>query len=140
MRRGLTPTVYASSSETIALKEALHNFGRYGIKPRQKPRVLIDIEIELSSLVPMLPLLENLTWPSLKELLEEDWEAVNASGVESLSQAFGRALWELGYEGLRVPSARDRRGQNLIWFPERLKPNSKVTIVGEAELDRWIAK
>lgn len=140
MQKGLTPAVYAASTEAIALKEVRHNFSLYGVKPRQNPRVLIDLELDLNAIIPMPAVLEDLPWPSLDELLDEDWEAVNDSGMESLSQAFGRALWELEYEGLRVPSTRDRRGSNLVWFPERLKPESEITIVGKAELNRWIAK
>lgn len=140
MRRKITPAVYASSTETIALKEANHNFTRYGFKPRNKPRVLVEIELELSSIVSLNSILTDLKWPSLEELLEEDWENVNNNGVESLSQAFGRVLWELKIEGLRVPSVRDRRGSNLLWFPENLKPDSKISISGESELKRWISK
>lgn len=140
MRKGIASAVYASASELIALKEAKHNFTRYGIKPRRKPRILIELEVNLHSIVSLRTLFKTLSWPSVTELFKEDWEDVNAQGVESLSQAFGRALFELKYEGFVAPSARDRRGSNLLWFPQNLRPNSRIKISGESELDRWIAK
>lgn len=79
-------------------------------------------------------------WPSLDDLLTEDWQKINTGGFENLSQALGKALWHCGFEGLIAPSARDRRGRNLVWFPEYLKHGSSVSITGKAELEKWIAK
>ncbi|WP_221031659.1 RES family NAD+ phosphorylase [Actomonas aquatica] len=139
MPRGVASAVYAASTEAIALKEARHNFSRYGIQPRQKPRVLVEVDLRLSAVVALPALVEALPGIVLAELLAESWEAVNDRDSESLSQALGRCLWDLGYEGLRVTSARDARGQNLVWFPDRLRPGSSASICGEEELNRWIA-
>jgi hypothetical protein len=59
-------------------------------------------------------------------MLAENWESLNASRHESLSQAFGRALWQLGYAGLLVPSTRDRRGRNLIGFPDNFSSADRI--------------
>lgn len=139
MMRGVTPVVYAASTEHIALKEAQSNFDRYGIKPKKHPRVVVELEIRLSSIIDLPGLLQSVTWPQLPELLAEDWNAINDQGMETLSQASGRALFELGYEGVRVPSTKDARGYNLFFFPENRKEGSLIKIVGEQELKKYLA-
>ncbi len=139
MARGVTPVVYAASSEIIALKEARNNFSRHGIKPRKHPRVIVELELQLQSVINLPDLLRNLPWPNLPELLQEDWTSVNDSGQETLSQATGRVLFELGFEAVRVPSARDGRGFNLFIFPETLQRGSQISIVGKEELEKWLA-
>jgi hypothetical protein len=74
------------------------------------------------------------------DLLNEDWQKINTGGFENLSQALGRAVWQCGFEGLIAPSARDKRGRTLIWFPDHLQSGSFVSITGKAELEKWIAK
>ncbi len=140
MAKGITQVAYASVTENIALKEASHNFTRYGIKPRQKPRLIVELEIRISRMVVLRDLLKAMPWPDLNELLVEEWEPINERGKETLSQALGRALFELGVEGCLIPSVRDRRGNNLILFPKNLRKDSRIEIVGENELERWIAK
>lgn len=141
MRPGVTPAVYAASSESIALKESRRVVRHFGIKrPRNQPRVMVELEAELERVADLTKLEDHLSWPGIDELLAENWEALNAAGKETLSQAVGRALHELDFSGLLVPSARDRRGRNLIWFPENLGGSEQVRIVGEDELDQWIAK
>lgn len=73
MRKGIASAVYASASELIALKEAKHNFTRYGITPRRKPRVVVELEVSLRSIVSLRSLFKKLSWPSPDELFEEDW-------------------------------------------------------------------
>lgn len=140
MTRSITPVVYASSTEGIALKEARHNFTRYGIQPKQHPRVTVELDVQLQAVVPLADLLCTEPWPELRELLEEDWQAVNDMGQENLSQACGRALFELGFEALMVPSSRDARGNNLVMFPANLRAESKIGIVGQHDLDTWLVE
>jgi RES domain-containing protein len=141
MRPGVTPAVYAASTEAIALKESRRPLKHFGIrKPLSAPRVVVEMMADLKSVADLSGIEAILPWPGLDELLAEDWERINLGGAETLSQAFGRALWKLGFSGLIVPSARDRRGRNLIWFPENLSIDDEVRISGETELDDWIAK
>jgi hypothetical protein len=39
---------------------------------------------------------------------------------------------------LWVPSVRDRRCRNLIWFPGSLEKESRCEISGQKELEKWI--
>ena len=141
MRAGITPAVYAASTEAIALKESRRAFRHFGIRqPLSSPRVIVEITTDLGNVADLTNIDTLLPWPSLDELLAKDWEQVNSRGFETLSQAFGRALWKLGFAGLIAPSSRDRRGRNLIWFPSNLAKSDKIHIAGESELGDWIAK
>jgi hypothetical protein len=141
MRPDVTPAVYAASTEAIALRESRRVIRHFGIKkPHKQPRVLVELEAQLSRVADLTGIDDLLAWPTLGELLSENWEALNAAHKETLSQTFGRALFELGFSGLLAPSARDRRGRNLIWFPRNFGPGERVSIVGKEELERWIAE
>lgn len=141
MRPALTPAVYASSTEAIALKESRRPLKHFGIhRPSSAPRVVVEMMADLKIVADLSGIDAVLPWPGLHELLAEDWERINSAGSETLSQAFGRALWKLRFSGLIVPSARDRRGRNLIWFPGNLSKNDEIRISGETELEDWIAK
>jgi len=139
MAKGVTRVVYLASTEGIALKEARNNFAHYGIQPRQHPRLVVEIAAELETVIDLPKLLETSSWPRLQELLGEDWNAVNGRGQETLSQATGRILYELGFEGVRVPSRVDSRGHNLFLFPENFSTTSTLAIHGEKELKKWLA-
>lgn len=54
------------------------------------------------------------------------------------AQAFGRAIRDLNFEGLIAPSSRDQRGRNLIRFPDDLRPESRIEIVGKEKLKQWL--
>lgn len=141
MRAGVTPAVYAATTESVALKESKGTFAHFAItRPTAGPRVIVDLEAALDRVF-------DLTDPAripdrlpVEQMLDEDWEAENATGRETLAQAFGRALVNEQFSGLLVRSARDRRGRNLIWFPRNFRKGESVRIIGENELDRWITK
>ncbi|NBB78921.1 MAG: RES domain-containing protein [Verrucomicrobia bacterium] len=63
---------------------------------------------------------------------------MNAHHRETLAQACGRILWDLDYAGLVAPSSRDRRGRNLIVFPQR-GPDNSLRIAHRSELEKWLA-
>lgn len=141
MRPGVTPAVYAASTENIALKESRRPYTHFGIKkPLSQPRVIVEMEAKLECVADLTSIDQIIPWPSIDELLDEDWEGINTRAAETLSQAFGRALFQLKFAGLVVPSARDRRGRNLIWFPSKLGKNDGIQITGEDELNEWIAQ
>jgi hypothetical protein len=68
-------------------------------------------------------------------LLDEDWLAIQQGGQESWTQAIGRGAFEAGFEGLIVPSARDRpNGENLVIFPTNLRRGSRIDVIGKEDL------
>jgi hypothetical protein len=46
----------------------------------------------------------------------------------------------MGAEALLVPSARVRDGVNLVYFPKSMDARSKVELLVEDDLNRWIKK
>jgi RES domain-containing protein len=133
--------VHAASTETIALKESRRVYDYYGIqKPKNNPRVSVELIAKLHRLVDLTQLRTIMDSSTIEELLNEDWVKLNDSRVETTAQALGRAILELNVEGLIVPSSRDRRGRNLIWFPEQLRPESQIEIVSQEKLKQWLAQ
>jgi RES domain-containing protein len=132
-------TVYAASSEALALKESRRLFADYGIaKPLQKPRVSVEIALKLDRVADLTRLPALTDWPILEELLAEDWEHCNDQGQESLSQLLGFACFQQGFEALVIPSARDKRGRNIAWFPSLHRYSSTIQISGQQELTDWL--
>src|SRR5262249_42538866 len=68
------------------------------------------------------------------ELREEDWRKVQEQGVESFTQALGRALLTAKAEGLIARSARIENGINVAYFPENKFPKSQVRLCEAQEL------
>lgn len=132
--------VHAASTDTIALKESRRVYDYYGIrKARNNPRVCVELMVQLQRLVDLTRLKTIMDSPTLEEMLNEDWEKLNGSRVETVAQSLGRAILELDYEGLIAPSSRDRRGRNLVWFPSELLAGSEIKIVGREKLKQWLA-
>ncbi|NDV61116.1 RES family NAD+ phosphorylase [Puniceicoccales bacterium CK1056] len=141
MRPGRYRVVYGASSAQIALKESLRAFQYYGVKkPRQNPRLLVQIDTSFSRIADLTSIEDHLSWPGKDDLLNEDWSKINERGYETLSQALGRALVECGFEGLVCNSSQDRRGRNIVWFPDYLDSSSQVEIVGSSELKKWLVR
>mgnify|MGYP005844484649 CR=1 FL=1 len=140
MQPNYCKVVHAASTEAIALKESRRVYDYYNIrKPKNNPRVSVELNAQLNHLVDLTNLHKVIDSPTTKEMLSEDWEKLNARSNETLAQAFGRAVRDLNYEGLIAPSSRDQRGRNLIWFPDDLRPGSRIKIVGKEKLTQWLA-
>jgi hypothetical protein len=72
---------------------------------------------------------------TLADILDEEWLAIQNEGDESWTQAIGRGAHMAGFEGLIVPSARDRpNGVNVVVFPDNLGKNSTINVLGRDEL------
>lgn len=83
--------------------------------------VSVELIAKLHRLVDLTQLKTIVDSPTISEMLDEDWGKLNDNCIESNAQALGRAIFELNFEGLIAPSSKDRRGRNLIWFPEQLE-------------------
>ena len=140
---GTFPAVNLSTAPETAVKESGATFTYYNFAPSDvRPRVLVGVRLRLARVLDLVNPrgLRTKPWLGLTELLAEDWRKVNDAGHEAQSQALGRAVQEVGAEGLLAPSARVPGGINLVLFPASLAPRSGVEILGEAELDRWLKK
>jgi RES domain-containing protein len=122
--------VYGSLEPGLAADESFNALlQHFGWENRDvPPRVIVAIRCSLESVLDLTGPPPLFAEPALADLLAEDWRRLNAAGMESRSQALGRLAAELG-EGLRAPS-RVRSGQNLVIYPSRLRPGSKLEVLG----------
>ena len=138
---GCFPANNLSTTAETAIAESGAIFRHYGFDPATvRPRVLVAVRIRVSKVLDLCAPqgLRARHWMDLHDMLAEDWRKMNDRGRESLSQVFGRAAHDVGAEALLVPSARVPTGRNLVYFPESLRPGSKIEIMGESELNRWL--
>jgi RES domain-containing protein len=127
---GFFTAVSASLSPETALAEALAHFRHYRIPEADAmPRVLAALDVQVEALADLTHALARRTLRvSRRRMRAERWREASANGREALTQAIGRAAFEAGLEGLLVPSAPDRRGTNLLVFPARLRPGSRLRV------------
>ena len=127
---------YTALCPDTALSEALAHV-RYYQLPLSKalPRVLVAVRLKVSR---ALDLRDGQVRKSLvlgeNTIRSLDWRAENQQGVEALTQAWGFALAETGFEAVIVPSAADPVGSNVLVFPENLLAGSHFSVVNEV---RW---
>ncbi|MEP6810096.1 MAG: RES family NAD+ phosphorylase [Chthoniobacterales bacterium] len=134
--------VYGSTTDTVAVAESRANAEYAGMPyPFRAPRLLIAIEFDLKKVLDLAAeetrVVLDLKW---HELEEEDWRRVQAAEVESQTQGLGRALFEMGANGLLAPSARVREGINIAYFPRSGENPEAARICEPAKLDRIRAR
>ncbi len=136
--RGLV-AVYTSLDPITAAMESYQNFTDYGFKRQKiKPRVFVGADINLGLILDLSnqKVLKRLGF-GIRELVLEDWCSIQDAGEESWTQAIGRGCFLAGFEGLLAPSARNvPKGRNLVYFPQKLKKDSLVDVLGKDELPK----
>ena len=127
---GAFTAVYASLSPETAIAEALAHFRYYAIPEADAmPRVLVALEASLAALADLTDGRARRTLKvSRRRMRGDGWRRAAEQGRESLTQAIGRAAFEAELEALLVPSAADRTGANLVVFPARLRPGSRLAV------------
>jgi RES domain-containing protein len=140
---GTFPAVNLALTQAAAIAESGANFTYYNFAPGDvRPKVLVGVQLRLEKVIDLTNpggLAEELQ-PGMDQLLAEDWRAANDAGHESQTQALGRAAHDLGAEALLAPSARVPGAKNLIYFPDTSTSRATVTILGQAELEKWLKK
>lgn len=133
------PVIYSSTRPGTAVEEAFQLAADYELAPNDlKPRVTCGIEWDLSHVMDLtrtaLP-----AWLKLTEWMLENFSRINDSGFETLCQAFGRAARNSRVSALLCPSARVPRGTNLVVFRDRLWATETMRLLGEEELNKYLA-
>lgn len=128
--------VYASLDIVTATCEAYQTFISFGLPNKSiRPRVMAAAEVSLGA---VLDLTSSSTRRklgfTLKDLVEEDWRAIQATGEQSWTQTIGRGCYQTGFEGLLVPSAQYSQGRNIVMFPSRFMTSSELTILASEDL------
>jgi RES domain-containing protein len=121
-------TVYAALSDETALAEAKANHVYYGLDPDDAlPRMIVAADVRFAQVLDLTAgLVRKALGVSATRMRADDWRSLNRHGVESLTQAIGRAAYESGLEGLTVPACDG--GKNSVWFPGNLRATSSVAI------------
>jgi RES domain-containing protein len=123
--------VYASLTPETAMAEALAHHRYYGIAVEEAmPRTFVAIEAELGV---VLDLRDGSVRRRLRfteeRTLAADWRLEMRAGGEPITQMLGRAVHEGDWEGLIVPSAADHNGHNLLVFPDKLRDESRLSVL-----------
>lgn len=128
--------IYASLDIITATFEAYQNFLGYGFSLAAiRPRVMAGARVALTRVCDLNDrIVRRKIGFTMTEMLDEDWRAIQSVGEESWTQASGRGCREAGFEALLVPSARHRRGKNIVIFPDRLLPTSTITPIAPEDL------
>jgi RES domain-containing protein len=140
---GTFRAVNLSTTQATAVEESIAKFKYYKLTLKDTaPRVIVAVRFKLGKVIDLTEPdgLGGKAWLRLSKLLIDDWRKANDAGLESESQAFGRAAHDLGAEAILTPSAQISGGVNLVYFPESVLGPNKVEIVGQEELLRWIKK
>jgi RES domain-containing protein len=139
---GSIRAVYGSTTDTVAVDESRANAEYAGIRTAVRtPRLVVAISFSLSKVLDLtLPEVRRLLGVTLETLRQEDWRKVQDQGFESLTQALGRAAAGSGVEAMLVPSARIRKGVNVVYFPQNLQLGSRVEVCEGSMLARLPTK
>ena len=130
--------VYGSTEDTVAVAESCATADYANVPvPFRAPRLLVAIDFSLQAVLNLCaPDVLQRLGVNAHDLRTEDWRKVQELGVESLTQAIGRAVFANGGEGLLVPSARVNGGVNVVYFPENRRPGSRAQVLESEKLDR----
>lgn len=123
-------TVYLAQTVQGAIAETLGLPGYYGFDPAKRlPLTLVAVDAELEIVLDLTgPRIRKSMGVTLSAMIGGDWRQENADGHEALSQAIGRAAFELGAHGIIVPSAVKRTFKNLDVFPANLRGTGHLKI------------
>lgn len=111
-RKGLE-AIYASLDIQTATLEAYQDFIYRGFPMTAiMPRVTAGAKVTLDKILDLTDskMLKAIGFTK-KELMEEDWRALQEAGEESWTQAIGRGAYLARFEGIIVSSARKKRRQ-----------------------------
>lgn len=133
------PVIYSSTRPGTAVEEAFQLAQDYDLLPDDlKPRLTCGIEWKLSRVIDLtggnLP-----AWLRLPDWMQENFSRINESGAETLCQALGRAARNSGASAIICPSARVAGGVNLVAFRDRLRTDETMRLLGEEELEKYLA-
>ena len=140
---GTFPAVNTSTDQGACIAESGASFTYYNFAPSDvRPKIVVAVMVHFRRILNLVSSkgIRAKPWLELDKLLAEDWHKVNYANHEAQSQAFGRAAHDIGAEGLLVPSVRVKGGVYLVYFPQSLSARSKVDLLGEGDLNRWIKK
>lgn len=130
--------VYASLTPETAMAETLAHHRYYGMPIEDAmPRTFVAIEANLTNVVDLrLGANRQRLKLSLERMHMIDWRKEIHAGREPVTQQMGRAAFEIGLEGIIVPSAAELMGHNLLIIPSNLGSESTLRVLHAGGLER----
>lgn len=129
--------IYASLDVITTTYEAYQNLDTFQFPMTSiQPRVVAGAKVTLDRILDFTDT-KNLIKIgfSLEELVTEEWEAIQAGGEESWTQAIGRGCLNAGFAGIVVPSARNSKGKNIVIFTANLS-GGEIRILSSDKLPK----
>ena len=110
--------IYASLDPITTTHKAYQNYNTFGFPMTKiEPRVMAGAKANFDKVLDLTDAkVQTKIGFTSKELVEEDWETIQASGEESWTQAIGRGCLSAGFGAILVPSARNAKGKNIVIF------------------------
>ena len=129
--------IYASLDPFTATHEVYQNFSAFGfLKTEMQPRVTAGADVSFDKVLDLTEgKVRRKIGITLKELVEEDWAALQIRGEESWTQAIGRGCQSAGFQAILVPSARYSKGKNIVILTANLT-GGEISIVGSDKLPK----
>jgi len=128
--------VYGSVTPQTALEESLAHANYYRLPVHSAmPRTFVAIEFNLAVVVDLTDGRNRQVLAiSEQRLVNCDWRAELKHGQAPITQEVGRAASRAGLEAIRVRSAADPSGQNLVVFVDNLRPRSSLALIAPGRL------
>jgi len=130
--------VYSSLTPEVAMAETLANNRYYEIAIEDSmPRTFVAIMVSLRSIVDLrVGAVRQSIRVSLDRTMTVDWRREVREGRIPITQLIGRASFEIGFEGIIVPSVADPTGSNLLVYPEKLQLGSVLRVLNADRLTK----
>ncbi len=130
--------VYTSLEPETALAESLSSVRYYGFPDsKATPLVLVTASAQLGKIIDLRDgKVRQRLRISERVICETDWRLENAQGCQSITQAWGQAMAEVGIEAFITPSAAWRGGSNLVIFPANFSRETRLSVTSEVKWPR----
>lgn len=127
--------VYGSTEDVVAVAESRANAEYANLPyPFRETRLVVAVDVDLAQVIDLTSAATLSALGIKEDELREDWRKIQEQGVESFTQALGRAIFAAKGEGLLALSARVAKGTNIAYFPENKEKGSKVRLWRAQEL------
>jgi RES domain-containing protein len=129
--------IYASLDPVTAATEAFQQFLNYGfpLSGTIKPRVIAGIEFKCSVLLDLTQAaIRRSLGIRLDDILKEPWLEKQRNGTPVLTQSIAVQAVAVGFEGILTFSAQNRKGMNIVIFPDSLDRRSFVRVLSPKDL------
>ncbi len=133
--------VYGSTDDTVAVAESRATADYAGVTyPFITPRLLVAVELQLQKVLDLTSQnTRRILGLTLEDLRADDWRRRQEEGMESWTQAIGRAAFVAKADGLLVPSAKIQDGVNVAYFPDQAA-DGEARLFGMEQLEKFATR